>query len=280
MYMDFLTKLDEIVSKNNTLLCIGLDPNIEMLPKHLINVDEPYFEFNKAIIDSTADLVCAFKPNSAFYEARGVEGIAELKKTCDYIKSKFPDIPIILDFKRGDIGSTNDQYAKFAFDYLGADAITIQPYMGKEAVQPFLDHKDKGIIILVRTSNPGSGEFQDIRSEGQKMYLKVAESIVKNWNDNKNCLLVVGATYPDELADVRQAVGDDIVILIPGIGAQGGDLEATMKTGLNLSGRGVIINSARDIIYTSDGEDFADAARQRAQITRDEINKYRGNNNG
>lgn len=277
--MDFLTKLDEIVSINNTLLCIGLDPNIEMLPKHLINVDEPYFEFNKAIIDSTADLVCSFKPNSAFYEARGAEGIAELKKTCDYINSKFPEIPIILDFKRGDIGSTNDQYAKFAFDYLGADAITIQPYMGKEAVQPFLDHKDKGIIILVRTSNPGSGEFQDIRSEGQKMYLKVAESIVKNWNDNKNCLLVVGATYPDELADVRQAVGDDIVILIPGIGAQGGDLEATMKTGLNLSGRGVIINSARDIIYSSDGEDFADAARQRAQITRDEINKYRGNNN-
>lgn len=278
--MDFLTKLDALVTKNDSLLCIGLDPNTEVLPNSFKDSENAYFEFNKAIIDSTADLVCAYKPNSAFYEARGAIGVDELKKTCDYINEKYPDIPIILDFKRGDIGSTNDQYAKFAFEYLGVDAITIQPYMGKEAVQPFLDQKNKGIIILVRTSNPGSGEFQDVRVEGQKMYLKIAESIVKNWNDNKNCLLVVGATYPDELAEIRQTVGDDIVILIPGIGAQGGDLEATMKTGLNLSGRGVIINSARDIIYASPDSDFAEAARQRATDTRDAINKYRGNYNG
>lgn len=274
--MDFLTKLDAAVTKNNSLLCIGLDPNMEMLPEHLQSDPKAYLTFNKAIIDATAGLVCAYKPNSAFYEARGAQGVEELKATCDYINDKYPELPIILDFKRGDIGSTNDQYSKFAFDYLGVDAITIQPYMGREAVSPFLDRKDKGIIILVRTSNPGSGELQDIESNGKKLYLQLTENIVNDWNANSNCLLVVGATFPDELAQIRQTAGDKIVLLVPGIGAQGGDVESTVKAGINSIGRGVIINSARDIIYASSNEAYAEAAKARATEVRDEINKYRG----
>ena len=274
--MDFLTKLDAAVTKNNSLLCIGLDPNMEMLPEHLQSDPQAYVNFNKAIVDATADLVCAYKPNSAFYEARGAQGVEELKATCDYIKSKYPDIPIILDFKRGDIGSTNDQYSKFAFDYIGADAITVHPYQGGKALQAFLDQKDKGIIVWVRSSNPGGGEFQDLEVNGRKLYLEVADSVVKNWNANENCLLVVGATYPDELAEIRQLAGDNLVFLVPGIGAQGGDVEATVKAGVNSAGRGIIINSARDIIYASNGEDFAEAAKVRAQAVRNEINQYRG----
>lgn len=276
MYMDFLTKLDAAVTKNNSLLCIGLDPNMEMLPEHLQSDPQAYINFNKAIVDATADLVCAYKPNSAFYEARGAQGVEELKATCDYIRSKYPDIPIILDFKRGDIGSTNDQYSKFAFDYIAADAITIQPYMGREAVSPFLDKKDKGIFILLRTSNPGSGELQDLGIGDQKLYLKLLDGIISSWNANGNCMVVVGATYPEELAEIRKAAGDDMIFLVPGIGAQGGDVEATVKAGVNSSGRGIIVNSARDIIYASSAEDYAEAAKQRAVEVRDEINKYRG----
>lgn len=274
--MDFLTKLDAVVTKNNSLLCVGLDPNTEMLPDHLKNEPQAYLTFNKAIIDATADLVCAYKPNSAFYEAHGAEGVEELKQTCDYIQTKYPDIPIILDAKRGDIGSTNDQYSKFAFDYLGADAITIQPYMGREAVSPFLDRKEKGIIILLRTSNPGSGELQDLSVNGNILYLHLLANIQKDWNTNGNCLVVVGATYPEELAEIRKAAGDDMVFLVPGIGAQGGDVEATIKAGINSAGKGIIINSARDIIYASSGEDFAEAAKTRATQVRDEINQQRG----
>jgi orotidine-5'-phosphate decarboxylase len=231
-------------------------------------------EFNKAVIDATADLVCAFKPNSAFYEARGAAGIGELKQTCDYIRQHYPAIPIILDFKRGDIGNTNEHYAAFAFDYLGVDAVTVQPYQGQAAVQSFLNRKDKGIIVLCKTSNEGSGEFQDLETDGGKLYLKVAEQVAQSWNVSGNCLLVVGATYPQELADVRKIVGD-LTLLVPGVGAQGGDVEATLKAGLNADGRGLIINSARAILYASNGDDFAEAARQAATATRDEINQYR-----
>ncbi|MGZ6005293.1 MAG: orotidine-5'-phosphate decarboxylase [Candidatus Saccharimonadales bacterium] len=273
--MDFKTKLQRAQDKNNSLLCIGLDPDMAKLPAPLKETDSPYFVFNKAIIDATADLVCAYKPNSAFYESRGSTGIEELKLTCDYISQNYPDIPIILDFKRGDIGNTNDKYAEFAFDYLSVDAITVQPYQGQSAVQSFLDHKDKGIIVLCKTSNEGSGEFQDIEIDGQKLYLKVAENVSKKWNASGNCLLVVGATYPEELKEIRQLVGDDMTFLVPGIGAQGGDVEATLKAGLNKDGKGLIINSARAIIYASEGEDYSDFARAKAIETVDEINKYR-----
>jgi orotidine-5'-phosphate decarboxylase len=202
-------------------------------------------------------------------------GIEELKQACDYIHAKCPDVPIILDFKRGDIGNTNQNYAIFAFDYIGADAITVQPYLGKEAVQAFLDYKDKGIMVLCRTSNPGSGELQDLEVNGRKLYQVLAQNVKDSWNENGNCQLVVGATYPDELSEVRKIVGEDMVLLVPGVGAQGADIEATLKAGINKSGRGIIVNSGRDILYASSGTDFAEAAKKRAQETRDEINKYR-----
>jgi orotidine-5'-phosphate decarboxylase len=275
-YMDFKRKLSASWAKNNSLLCVGLDPNMDMLPAHLRDSQTPFFDFNKAIIDATANLVCAFKPNSAFYEARGAAGIEELKQTCDYIRQNYADIPIILDFKRGDIGNTNNHYTKFAFDYLQVDAVTVQPYQGRQAVQPFLDRKDKGIMVLCRTSNVGSDEFQDMLVDGRKLYLHVAEHVRDEWNANDNCQLVVGATYPKELAEIRALVGDDMVFLVPGFGAQGGETEATVKAGINSVGRGLVINSSRNIIYTSDGEDFAGAARQKAQAARDEINTYKG----
>ena len=274
--MDFLDKLNAAVDANNSLLCVGLDPNIDKIPAHLQSSDDPFFEFDKAIIDATADLVCAFKPNSAFYEARGANGIQELKDTCDYIREKYPAIPIILDFKRGDIGNSNDHYTKFAFDYLQVDAVTVQPYQGHIAFKPFLDHKEKGIIVLSRMSNEGAGEFQDMLVDDRKLYVHVAEKVRDEWNFNKNCLLVVGATVPNELAEIRELVGDEMVFLVPGVGAQGGDTEATLEAGLNSKQRGLIINSSRAIIYAPDGEDFAESARSQALATREEINKYRG----
>lgn len=273
--MTFLEKLEAAVGKNNSLLCVGLDTDLDKLPAGLRDIDSPFFVFNKAIIDATADLVCAFKPNSAFYEARGAAGIEELKLTCDYIIENYPEVPIILDFKRGDIGNTNDKYAEFAFEYLGVDAVTIQPYQGYAAVQSYLNYKDKGMIVLCRTSNDGAGELQDLEVNGRKLYQQVAKNVTTKWNSNKNCLLVVGATYPEELAEIRQLVGDEMVFLVPGIGTQGGDVQKTLKAGLNKQGRGLIINSSRAILYASDGEDYADFARAKAIETLDEINKYR-----
>jgi len=273
--MDFQRKLAAAWEKNNSLLCIGLDPDLSKLPPQLQETDSPYFIFNKAIIDATHDLVCAYKPNSAFYEARGAAGIEELQLTCEYLEDNYPDIPIILDYKRGDIGNTNDHYATFAFEYLGGDAITIQPYLGRDAVQPFLDHKDKGILVLAKTSNAGSGEFQDLTTDGSKLYQQVAQNVAQHWNANKNCGLVIGATYPEELAAVRKLVGEDMVLLVPGIGAQGGDVEATIKAGRNAKGTGLIINTSRAVLYASPTEDYADIARAKAIELVDEINKYR-----
>lgn len=276
--MTFLEKLDAAVTRNNSLLCVGIDPSDSKLPAAVASGKTPYFDFAKAVIDATADLVCAFKPNSAFFEARGADGIRELKLTCDYIRQNYSHLPIILDFKRGDTESTNQPYASFAFDYLQVDAITVQPYMGREALQPYLDRQDKGIIVLCRTSNPGAGELQDLEADGQKLYMKVAGLVADSWNAAGNCLLVVGATYPQELAQIRQLVGDGMVFLVPGFGAQGGDAEATVKAGITAAGRGLIINSSRGILYASSGDDFAEAAAAAAREARDEINKYRGDN--
>ncbi len=272
--MDFKTKLADAVMKNNSLLCVGLDPTIDRIPPHFKKQNDTIFSFNKAIIDATADLVCAFKPNSAFYEAEGTAGIDQLHATCHYISENYPHIPIILDFKRGDIGNTNHAYAKFAFEYLGVDAVTLQPYLGRDAIQPFLDYKDKGIMVLVRTSNPGSGEFQDLEVSGTKLYLKVAQSVSEKWNENENCQLVIGATYPEELAELRKLVGDNMIFLVPGTGAQGGQAEL-LKGGLNASGTGLIINSSRETIYASADEDFAEAAQAKATQLRDQINAFR-----
>ncbi len=272
--MTFEQKLDAAVAKNNALVCVGLDSDGKKLPDAVKTGSYPQFDFNKAIIDATHDVVCAYKPNSAFYEARGAVGVEALKKTCEYLRENYPEIPIILDAKRGDIGNTNAGYAAYAFDYLGVDAITLNPYLGREALQPFLGRKDKGCIILCRTSNPGAGEIQDVDAQGKPLYQVIAEKVAQDWNTNGNCLLIVGAPYPRELAIVRRIVGD-MTLLVPGIGAQGGDIENTVKAGRNAKGAGMIINASRSIIFASKGTDFAEKSRKEAQTLRNEINKYR-----
>lgn len=270
--MTFKQKFDAVVVKNNSLLCVGLDSEWGKLPYVVKNDKHPQFAFNKAIIDATHDLVCAYKPNSAFYEARGAQGITELKMTCDYLHENYPNVSIILDAKRGDIGSTNEGYVRYAFDYLGVDAITLHPYLGREALQPFLKRRDKGCVILCKTSNPGAGELQDLIIGDKPMYQVIAEKVVNEWNDNGNCMLVVGAPYPEELAIVRRIAGD-MTFLVPGIGTQGGDIEKTVKAGMNSKGAGMIINASRSIIYASTGSDFVQKARSEAQNLQNKINK-------
>jgi orotidine-5'-phosphate decarboxylase len=273
--MKFAEKLARAVKKNNSLLCVGLDPDIAKIPEAAKSSGTPLFDFNKAIIDATADQVCVFKPNSAFYEASGESGIAQLKQTCAYIQEHYPDVPILLDFKRGDIGNTNSFYAQFAFDYLGVDAVTVQPYMGRDANQPYLSYKDKGIFVLCRTSNPGAGEIQDLEIGGKKIYQIVAEHVINEWNEHGNCSLVMGSPYPEELTWARQTFGDEFTFLVPGAGTQGGEIEKTIKAGVNSQGTGLMINSSRQTLYASSGPDFAEAARAQATKLKDEINKYR-----
>ena len=263
----------------NTLVCVGLDPIYERLPATIrqgVSSEDALFSFNRAIIDATHDLVCAYKPNSAFYEALGDNGMRALIKTVAYIKQTYPYIPVILDAKRADIGSTNIGYVQAAFDAIGADAITVHPYLGKEALAPFLARKDKGIIVLAKTSNPGSDEFQNlpVGDKQEPLYAVIARHVAEDWNTHGNCALVVGATYPSELEQVRAIVGD-MPILIPGIGAQGGDLAATIAAGKDSRGQGMIISSSREIIYASSDEHFAQAAREATKRLRDTINSYR-----
>ncbi len=236
----FLNKLKAKWNQGK-FVCIGLDPQNE----------ENLFEFNKKIIDQTFDLVACYKPQSAFYEAQGEPGLKALKDTVEYIKEKSPDLPIILDAKRGDIGNTNEAYAKAVFDDMDFDAVTVHPYLGKESLEPFLKRVDKGIFVLVKTSNPGAGEFQDLAVDGKPLYQVVAEHVAKEWNTNNNCAVVVGATYPEELKKVREIVGS-MPILVPGIGAQGGDLQAVLQNGLDSNKQGLIISSSRGIIYAPD----------------------------
>lgn len=301
--LDFKSKLKASVEKNNSLLCVGLDSDIQRIPRHIRNGEPPQSTFNKAIIDKTYDLVCAYKINTAFYEARGKVGIEALKMTCDYIREKYPQIPIILDAKRGDIGNTNEGSVEFAFNYLGADAITLNPYLGKESLLPFLERKGKSAFILCRTSNPGAGEFQDLKvTEGGKntsgvagwsgsgshdfpdgggigkpLYQVIAEHVAKDWNSNGNCGLVVGATYPSELEIVRHIASNGFPLLIPGLGTQGGDVEKTVKAGVDASGLNAIINSSRSIIFASPKEDFSEKARREAEKLKNLINQYRIN---
>jgi orotidine-5'-phosphate decarboxylase len=261
-----IDKYNRRAKKVNSLLCVGLDADFKKIPKRFLKKKFPQFEFNKWIIEETHEYVASFKMNSAFYEARGDKGIKELKMTMDYLKKNYPDIFLICDCKRADIGNTNQGYVDSFFDWYGFDAITLHPYLGKEALLPFLDRKDKGCIILCRTSNPGAGEFQDLKSDGKMLWQIVAEKVSKNWDKNKNCLLVVGATYPKEMKKIREISGE-MTFLVPGIGAQGGDLKATIKAGLNHQGLGLIIHSARGII-------FSDNPKIEAQKLRDAIRKY------
>ncbi len=253
-------------------LCVNLDPR--KLPASVIkNVskEEAIFNFNKALIDATHDLVLAYKPQSAFYEAEGEEGYRALKKTVVYIKENYPAIPIILDAKRGDVDHTNESYAQAIFDILGVDAVTVHPYMGMSTLQPFFDRADKGVIVLVKTSNMGSGEFQDLLIEGEPLYIHVAKK-ARESNKDGNIGVVVGATYPKELAAIRAIIGD-MPILIPGIGAQGGDIAETVRAGKNSKGIGMIIAAGPSVIYASAGGDFAEAARKETEKLTEEIRK-------
>lgn len=278
---EFVAKLEARWKKGN-FVCVGLDSELAKIPqaarentRFAMHPDAgAILKFNTKIIVATADLVCAFKPNIAFYEAQGAHGMEALRETVKLIKWNYPDIPVILDAKRADIGNTNNGYVQLAFEVLGVDAITVHPYLGKEALKPFLDRKDKGIFVLARTSNPGAGEFQDLLVGEEPLYKVVAKNIAASWNGNGNCGLVVGATYPRELAEIRAVVGN-LPILIPGIGAQGGEVEATVKAGQDIRGMGMIINSSRGIIFASNGPDFAEAARKAVQQLTGEINQYR-----
>ena len=262
-------------------VCVGLDSEFGKIPESIhvgdegeVHKGDTIVAFNRAVVEATKDLVCAYKPNIAFYEVHGAEGLGALRQTIADIHSIAPDVPVILDAKRADIGNTNAGYVKSAFDYLCADAITVHPYLGAEALQPFLVSPEEGVIVLCRTSNSGAGEFQDLLVDGEPLYLHVARNVANEWNKNGNCALVVGATYPDELREVRKLVGD-MPILIPGIGAQGGDVEKTVTAGKDSRGRGMIINSSRGIIFASKETDFAQAARRETQKLHDLINKYR-----
>lgn len=259
---NFFYKLENIVEKNKSFICVGLDSDLEKITEKFKAKKYPQYSFNKYIINKTFDLVCSYKLNTSFYEAIGHQGIYELKLTCDYLREKYPEIPIIIDAKRADIGNTNRGYVDFVFKYLQADAVTVNPYLGSEALKPFLEMKDKGIIILCKTSNDGSGELQDlvlsskyqVLSKRNKIYLYqyLANQIVNKWNKNKNCLLVVGATYPRQLKEIRSIVGDNIWFLVPGFGSQGGDINQVLKKGLNKNGKGLIINISRSVIFAED----------------------------
>jgi len=262
--MKFIDKLVNISRKNESLLCIGLDPNPDLMPQ----VD--ILTFNKAIIDSTHDLVCGYKPNLAFYEALGIEGLTILKKTMEHIPA---DIPIIGDAKRGDIGNTAKAYAKALFSTFGFDAATVNPYLGFDSIEPFIDYQDKGVFILCRTSNRGALDFQGLRcATGPLLYEAVAQK-AKEWNIYGNIGLVVGATYPQELKSIR-SICPEMPLLIPGIGAQGGDLALAVSYGVDAKGERAIINVSRQVLYASKERDFAQAARNTAEKIRSQINSY------
>jgi orotidine-5'-phosphate decarboxylase len=270
--MHFSHALQQAWRERNSLLCVGLDPDPARFPAHLQGKPDAIFSFCRDIVDATADLVCAFKPQIAYFAARRAED--QLEALIQHIHAKHPGVPVILDAKRGDIGSTAEQYAIEAFERFGADAVTLNPYMGRDSAEPYLTRADKGVIFLCRTSNPGGSDLQFLDVGGEKLYERVARLVAEQWNGNRNCALVVGATFPAEIARVRQLTGD-MPLLVPGIGAQGGDVLATVQAGRTAEGTGLMINSSRAILYAGKGEDFAAAARQVALATRDEINAAR-----
>ncbi len=265
--MNPIQKFTDRAATINSLVCVGLDPDLAKIPARFKTEPYPQFAFNKWIIDQTHEFAAAYKPQLAYYESQGEPGWRDLQLTMQYLHDHHPDIFTIADAKRGDIGSTNDQYVTTFFDRLGFDAVTLHPYLGHEALAPFLARTDKVSIILCRTSNPGAAEIQDLEVQGQPVWQVLAQKVRDEWNAHHNCMLVVGATYPQELAELRQLMGD-MTFLVPGIGAQGGDVEKSVTAGLNSQGQGMIINSARGIIFSTD----PGAA---AQELRDEINRYR-----
>ncbi len=270
----FLEQLAACWSRSDSLVCVGLDPEIERFPRQVAEHPSPIFHFNKAIIDATADLVCAYKPQFAHYAAYEAED--QLERTIEYIHRAYPGVPVILDSKRGDIGNTAERYAIEAFERYGADAVTANPYLGGDSLEPFLRREDRGVVVLCRTSNPGARDLQDLAvgDGGRRLYHIVAEMAAARWNTRGNCLLVVGATYPQELAEIRQIVGD-MPLLVPGVGAQGGDVAQVVRNGQTRAGTGLLVSSSRGILYASAGDDFASAARSAALSLRNQINVHR-----
>ena len=253
-------KYNARVDAADSLLCIGLDSDIDRLPGAFRGHASPQLSFNRYIIDATAEFAVAYKFNMAFYEANGADGWRQLATSVDYLRQHHPAILTICDAKRADIGNTSAAYAKSIFDELGFDAVTLNPYLGRDALQPFLDYEDKACIILCRTSNPGSAEIQDLLVADRPLWQVVAEKASTEWNENGNCMLVASATNPDEIARIRSIVGE-MTLLVPGIGAQGGDIGAALRAGLNGELRGLIINSSRGIIFSRNPAEAAAALR-------------------
>jgi orotidine-5'-phosphate decarboxylase len=267
--VNFIDKLSAAWTSNNSLLCVGLDPDPARFPAHLQGRPDAIVEFCKAIIDATADLACSFKPQIAYFAALGAE--AQLETICAYLRARYPHIPLILDAKRGDIGATAEQYAREAFVRYQADAVTLSPFMGFDSIEPYMKHDGKGLILLCRTSNPGGSDLQaQVLANGDKLFEHIARLAAGAWNKNGQLALVVGATFPAELARVRE-LAPTLPLLIPGIGAQGGDIDATVKAGWRPDGP-IIVSSSRAILYAGSGEDFAAAARQAALATRAALN--------
>jgi orotidine-5'-phosphate decarboxylase len=275
--MHFMQSLHQAWQRNNSLVCVGLDPEPAKFPAHLRDVHDAVYTFCRAIVDATATLVCAYKPQIAHFAALRAEDT--LERLIAHIHDAHPGIPVILDAKRGDIGSTAQHYATEAFERYQADAVTLNPYLGRDSIQPFLDRADKGVILLCHTSNPGAADLQDLlveSTEGQRLplYQHLARTIARDWNVHDNCALVTGATWPEQLAQVRALVGD-MPLLVPGIGAQGGDVEAVLRHGRTADGTGLMISSSRAILYAGTGEDFATAARIATDTLREQINRCR-----
>ncbi len=270
--MTFMENLRAAWQRNDSLVCVGLDPEPARFPAKFATDTDGVFNFCRAIVDATADLVCCFKPQIAHFAALRAEGA--LERLIAHIHDAHPGVPVILDAKRGDIGSTAQQYASEAFDRYRADAVTLNPYLGKDSIQPFLDRADKGVILLCRTSNPGGADFQNLDCGGLPLYLRVAQTIARDWNGNGNCALVTGATWPEELCQFRARVGN-VPLLVLGIGAQVGYIEAVIRHGSTGDGNGLMISSSRAILYASSGDDFAEAARRATHNMRDEVNRHR-----
>lgn len=269
--MTFIEKLRRAWEQQDSLLCIGIDPDPERIPSCVRGADG-ILDFNRAIIDATAVHACAFKPQIAFFAAQGAERI--LERTIDHIRNHHPHLPVILDAKRGDIGTTAEMYAREAFDRYGADAVTVNPYLGGDTIKPFLRYEDRGVIVLCRTSNAGSDEFQGLACDGESVSLRVARKAAGEWNRSGNVALVVGATWPGELAEIRALVGD-MPLLVPGIGAQGGEIAAVVEAGIDSRGQGLIINSSRSVLYAGSDSRFAESAAAEAASLRERINRHR-----
>ena len=262
-----LEKYNRRVEATGSLVCVGLDSELEKIPARFLDAEYPQYAFNRWIIDETAEYAASIKPNMAFYEARGAQGLDELRMTAEYLRITYPEIVTICDAKRADIGNTNRGYVTSIFDVMSFDAVTLHPYLGAEALAPFLGRADKACIILCRTSNSGAGEFQDLDVGGKPLWQVVAEKVSRDWNSSGNCMLVVGATYPEEMRKIR-TLAPDMTFLVPGVGAQGGDVASVVAAGLDTNGRGLMISSSRAIIFS---DDPAKAARE----LRDDINAAR-----